>query len=387
MTISVTIDPSYERLLRMKKAARMKEKLHREQMKEANRISREKQAQEEKAKHMHATRERARRDWVRYNEAECNERFQILNILLPELCNVTASLFVKESIPTRGRPKISLEDNLYCALAKVYSSRGSRHSASLMKDAESKNLIERTPHFNTASIFLKKEDVTEILRAMLQLSACPLTPIEDKIAIDASGFRTTMNNYWLAEKHRTKVKNEWLKGHIAIGVKTNIITDAVVTDGNSADTKEFKELLSNTKEVFDVTEVYADKGYLSRKNYQCAKDLNITAFIPFKCNSTSRPKRSSAWQDMYYKFVNNSEWFYEHYHLRSNVETAFFVIKQKLGETLMSKHPRAKINELYCKMIIYNLMMLNQASHALDVEVDFEKMRFDHFGSKCIASA
>lgn len=52
----------------------------------------------------------------------------------------------------------------------------------------------------------------------------------------------------------------WLKACIASGVLTNIITYAKITNGKSADRLEFRELIGNTTEVFDVDEIYADKG-------------------------------------------------------------------------------------------------------------------------------
>ena len=382
MTISLTINPSYERLLRMKKAARMKEKLHREQMKEAGRIAREKQAQEEKAKHSHSLRERAERDWRRYNEAEVREHQHVIKVLLPELCKVGAARMDDVSIDAasipqkavRGRPKLKNEDILYCAILKVYSNRASRYSAGLMKMVENMNIIERAPHFNAVSKFLNREDITVHLRDMLRLSALPLSSLENKFAIDSSGFRTTAYNSWMPEKYHVKVKNVWLKAHIASGVLTNIITDAKITNGNSADVTEFRELLGNTTEVFDVDEIYADKGYLARYNLQFAEDRDIAAFIPFKKNTRGLSRGSSAWYHAYQMFTEHPEEFYSHYHLRSNVETTFSCVKEKLGETLKSKNERAQINELYCKLIAYNLTVVNKAMLIHEVQPEFSSV-------------
>ncbi|WP_338094778.1 transposase [Methanorbis furvi] len=357
----------------------MKEKLHREQMREANQIAREKQAQEEKAKHTNPSREHVRRDWARYNEAEVREHQHVIKVLLPELCKVGAERMGDSSIDAeyipqktgRGRPKLKNEDILYCAILKVYSNRASRYSAGLMEMVENMSIINRAPHFNAISKFLNREDVTVHLRDMLRLSALPLSPLETKFAIDSSGFRTTAYNSWMPEKHRVKVKNVWLKAHIASGVLTNIITDAKITDGNASDVLEFRELLGNTMEIFDAAEVYADKGYIARYNLQFAEDRDIAAFIPFRKSDRSLARGSPAWYHAHQRFTENPEEFYSHYHLRSNVETTFSCIKEKLGETLKSKNKCAQINELYCKLIAYNLTVVNKAMLMYEVQPDF----------------
>jgi len=44
----------------------------------------------------------------------------------------------------------------------------------------------------------------------------------------------------------------------------------------------------------------------------------------------------------------------QHYHKRSNVESAFGSIKKKFGETLRNKNYTAQVNELLCKIVAYN---------------------------------
>lgn len=62
----------------------------------------------------------------------------------------------------------------------------------------------------------------------------------------------------------------------------------------------------------------------------------------------------------------------QHYHLRSNVETTFSMIKSKLGETLKSKNPIAQKNELLCKLIAHNIIGLIQEIHELGIKTDFK---------------
>lgn len=53
------------------------------------------------------------------------------------------------------------------------------------------------------------------------------------------------------------------------------------------------------------------------------------------------------------------------------METTFSYVKEKLGETLKSKNERAQINELYCKLIAYNLTVVNKAMLTHEVQPEF----------------
>ena len=60
-----------------------------------------------------------------------------------------------------------------------------------------------------------------------------------------------------------------------------------------------------------------------------------------------------------------------HYHKRSNVETAFAMIKAKFGGFLRSKNPEAQVNEVLVKILCHNICVLVQAMYALGVEPNF----------------
>ena len=43
--------------------------------------------------------------------------------------------------------------------------------------------------------------------------------------------------------------------------------------------------------------------------------------------------------------------FMEHYHMRSNIESAFSMIKGKFGDSVRSKSDTGQVNEALCKML------------------------------------
>lgn len=67
----------------------------------------------------------------------------------------------------------------------------------------------------------------------------------------------------------------------------------------------------------------------------------------------------------------NKEAFEKHYRERFNVKTAFFSMKQKLGDSLKSKNPVAQKNELICKAIAYNILVLITEMYELGVDCNF----------------
>ncbi|MFL6336902.1 MAG: transposase [Pyrinomonadaceae bacterium] len=61
----------------------------------------------------------------------------------------------------------------------------------------------------------------------------------------------------------------------------------------------------------------------------------------------------------------------ERYHRRSNVETAFSMIKAKFGERLRSKSSTGQVNEVLCKVLCHNVCCLIQSIYELGVEPRF----------------
>ena len=58
--------------------------------------------------------------------------------------------------------------------------------------------------------------------------------------------------------------------------------------------------------------------------------------------------------------------FMEHYHMRSNIESAFSMIKGKFGDAVRSKSDAGQVNEALCKVLAHNICVLIQAMHALE---------------------
>jgi transposase len=210
--------------------------------------------------------------------------------------------------------------------------------------------------------------LTPYLKMMIEESSLPLVEIEKHFAVDASGLSTTNSFTWFHAKYtepRLIEKRDWLKIHICVGTKTNIVSAVEVTERHEHDTNMFKPLVETTAANFEMTEISADKGYLSRSNMQTAVENDAIPYIAFKSNSRARNTEGShLWNKLYHYYALNQEKFFERYHQRSNVETAFSMIKKKFGGSLRSKIRTAQINEALAKV---------QSNFEFGVKPDFWK--------------
>jgi hypothetical protein len=74
---------------------------------------------------------------------------------------------------------------------------------------------------------------------------------------------------------------------------------------------------------------------------------------------------------MYYYFMYNRLTFMEHYHMRSNIESAYSMIKGKFGDSVRSKSDTGQINEALCKVLCHNICCLIQSMYELNLKPKF----------------
>ena len=313
-------------------------------------------------------------DWKAYNTAQTQEKSEI-QALLYELCRNVPEPDKRKG---RGRPQLPLSDMIFSSTYKVYSTVSGRRFATDLREAKQRGYLSHLPHYNSVFNYLESEALTPYLNELITLSAAPLKSIESDFAVDSSGFSTGQFMRWLDVKYGTKEdRRQWLKLHLMVGVKTNIVTSVQVTDGYAHDYSFFKGLVDSTaKAGFLMKEVSADKGYLGASNMLATLQHGAIPYIPFKINSKAQSDygpKSTVWTRMLSFYNDHREEFLTHYHKRSNVETTFHMIKAKFGQRLRSKTLTAQINEALCKVLCHNLCVVIQSQHELGIEVDFSE--------------
>lgn len=312
-----------------------------------------------------------RQEWHEYNLAQTNEKAHF-QTLLYELCQG-----IIEPVQTFGRPRAPLADIIFAACLKVYGGMSGRRNQTDLREALKRGTLRKSVHYNTLSRYLEKPELTPIIKQLIIESSLPLKAVESDFAVDSSGFATGGTVKWMHQKYSKPHiidKADWLKVHLMCGVRTNIVTSVEVTHAHAGDSPYFQPLVETTARNFRLGEVSADKAYSAEKNMHLVLIHGGEPYIAFRKNATATNRRSgSVWRRLFLDYQINQEYFMQHYHKRSNVETTFSMIKAKFGERLRSKTTGAQTNEVLCKVLSHNICVLIQSMYELGIEVNFNE--------------
>lgn len=308
--------------------------------------------------------------WALYNEAQVQEKLLFLDIL-EDLC----SRITGDNFSGVGRPKASITEMVFCMVAKLYEGLSSRRVSSDLQIAMQRGHITKVPHFNTILKYFNNPALTPLLTDMIRLSALPLKGFETTFAVDASGLSSAFYSRWLDHRinKEPQLIHNWIKIHVICGIKSNIVTAIIVTDGRSNDCPHFPELVKKTAEHFRILEVTADKGYSSRQNMDTAFEVGAVPYIPFKSNASVKARGTLAWNKMFHYFQFRREDFMARYHLRSNVESTFSSLKRKFSTKLMLKNEVGQVNEALAMVLCHNICVLIKESFENDISSELRE--------------
>ena len=309
-----------------------------------------------------------RQDRPNYNRAQTQEKRLFLQ-MLADLCRGIQ----EPPAPKTGRPPIRLADMVFSVIYKVYSTVSTRRFTTDLADAAEKGLVGRAPHFNSIIRQMDDPAMTPILKSLIVETSKPLASIEQDFAGDSSGFTTSRFIKWFDHKYATvKERHGWVKAHIMCGVTTNVVTAVEIKDRDASDPVQLPALIEQTAENFTIRKVLLDKVYASYQNYDVIEGIGATPYVPFKSIHNGRgPGHSSLWAKMYRYFKFNNEEFMQHYHKRSNVESAFSMVKGKFRDHVRAKTDTGMINEVLAKFVCHNVCCLIHALFELGIESRF----------------
>lgn len=305
-------------------------------------------------------------NWPAYNAAQVNEKSEF-QTLLHDLCKG-----IEEPPVGRGRPRIPLSDAIFAAVFKVYSTVSGRRFMGDLTESHQKGFIGRLPSYNTIFNILEAESTFDVLRALIVESAAPLKSVESTFACDSSGFSGCRFDRWYDHKFNQRViKRSWCKAHIMCGVKTNVVTAVEIHGQAAGDSPLLPPMLATTQERFTVSEVLADMGYTSKSNLETITAAGATPLIPFKRNATAG---TGVWAKMFHYFNFHRDEFLSRYHMRSNVESTFSMVKAKFGDSVRSKLDVSMKNEVLAKLLCHNICCLIGAFYELGIDPAFRKV-------------
>jgi len=309
-------------------------------------------------------------NWEAYNEAQRTEksRFQVL---LHELCQGIQEPPVKPG--KRGVKPHTFKDSVFAMVWKVYTGFSTRRSSTDMAEAHEKGFTSRLIPGMKVCQFHENAAFTEILQSLIVQSSLPLRAVESQFAIDSSGFSGCRFDRWFIEKHGQppvqQKEHTWCKAHICVGTRTQIVCAAMVLEKNSADCPQFAGLTKTTAQGGKIGEMSADKAYLSAANVEAVVAAGGVPFIAPKTNTTGGI--GGLFEKMVHYFNYRRDEFMQHYHRRSNIESAFSMLKRKFGDSCRSKTDVAMRNETLSKILAHNLCVLIQEQHELGIDPVF----------------
>jgi transposase len=307
-------------------------------------------------------------NWSAYNAAQTTEKHRF-QVMLRDLCQTIAE---PSRSPAGGRPSVPLRDAIFSACFKVYSTVSGRRFTVDLKEARDKGYIGRAPSYNTLFRVFEDPDTFDVLKSLVIRSALPLKAIETNFACDSSGFSGCRYDRWIEHKYGSPMKKTlraWVKTHIMVGVKTNVVTAVEIHGQHTHDGTQLPALVETTAQQFKVNDVTADLAYSSHDNLINVVLAGGSPMIPFKHNATHG--QGGLWSKMLAYFHINRDEFLKRYHQRSNVESTFSMIKRKFGDSVRSKLDVAMKNEVLAKLVCHNICCVNQEAHELGIDPGF----------------
>lgn len=140
---------------------------------------------------------------------------------------------------------------------------------------------------------VKAPDHTTIWKRLAAEGAAPTVPPREAIvAVDATGFSTTLRGEWLrGHWHR---RRGFVKAHVMIDVETLEVLAVVVTDDRVSDSAVFASLIERALERgIVVRRVLADGAYDHREMFDLLHERGIEAGIKIKRGAMAKSKGSS----------------------------------------------------------------------------------------------
>lgn len=144
---------------------------------------------------------------------------------------------------------------------KVYCGLSARRFGTDIDEAHEMGFLTKPIPSMKVTGFMEDAHYTPLLKELIAFSAKPLRAVEQKFAIDSSGFGSTRYERWYDKKYGvTRMKCQWVKCHIASGGKTNVVTAVRILDKDAGDCPQFRPLVKETAKRFENRESQRGQG-------------------------------------------------------------------------------------------------------------------------------
>lgn len=261
-----------------------------------------------------------KRIWPLYNESLVRRMKNILD--LKDIENYRDDL-MNQNAGKNGRPFI-LPDKIIEILARIRS----------VLNASFRSLESYIRIFQEI-LGIPRISYTSIFRRIRKIKVPDIMNPSSSVAIDSTGFKTTIRGDWLSNKWAKKRKG-WIKLHVSADTDRIMASHISITKEHSHDATQFNRLIAGHEK-----KVYADKAYDSRNIFNLLRGKTAREF----------------------RRLGEDEWNrVNEYGTRWTVEIYFSGLKRVMGEIIRARKPEYMIQEVGLKVLYYNMMRENMIS-------------------------
>lgn len=186
-----------------------------------------------------------------------------------------------------------------------------------------------------------------------------------------TGAATFCYSSWFSLRAKKRLRH---RDHIAAHVTASRLLNAAVAVNvdvkKGKDSIYMREHVKRVQRNFAIRDWPGDSAYLSRENCTAVAKAGGKPWFRTKKNTTAKHRGSKAWGEMVKEFKNNPD-AWEHYHKRSNSESANSAKKRKFGSFVRSKDDAAKENEEHLGWVAYNFSVLSRARYVYKIKPKF----------------
>ena len=209
---------------------------------------------------------------------------------------------------------------------------------------------DSTPHFTTLQKFFLRIPAYAwefLLAKTYELFARDVA----NVAIDSTGYRLHhASQHYEQRIGRKRDRRRFMKHILSIDSDSQAIIVSESRRSCINDNITFRPILKKTKDIIDVDNATADKGYDSEENHKFAhKEIGANSVIPLRYEVPLR--RTTG----FYRRKLRRNFPYDIYHQRSKVETVNSVQKRKFGDELRSRLLKMQRREMKVVDVVYNI--------------------------------
>ncbi len=329
-------------------------------------------------------REEKERNWSDYDKAQVNEIADVLESIR-DVVNIASSR-MQERKRTAGRPPVSSSDIVKVMLMQAYFGMPNRIAEGFLRLFGEKLGISDQFSYKTIERGYDPDRSKKLLDEVLSIMNESGNASEKIFSTDGTGDPATMKvNY---ESKRSQQRIERSKHHdqgkkesdafphsgkkhdfqysvFATGVHTKIIAGFESSDDHTiGELSYFPEIIENTARLCpDMEEMLGDALYANRKICSITESYGINGYFMPKTNASFRSGGVSSWKGMIHSFMENTQDWLEHYHMRSVSECVNSMLKRKMPAKIRKKLPQRKKTEEFLKVNMHNLRQYNYLRH------------------------